>query len=137
MIEYLPEPHLMLVSRGEEEASAFMVMSVMSFFYCAMSTKVGYEPNDQKYLGSLIATTPAGEVRQVARVLRANCPMNSALPGNSWFISPHLSPCPLCLSHTTWKVVPLLNSKPSYLFSQMASSDAHQLQATSSICSTS
>ena len=48
MIEYLPEPHLMLVSRGEEEASAFMVMSVMSFFHCAMSTKVGYEPNDQK-----------------------------------------------------------------------------------------
>ena len=27
-----PEPHLMLVSRGEEEASTFMVMSVISFF---------------------------------------------------------------------------------------------------------
>ena len=80
MIEYLPEPHLMLVSRGEEEASAFMVMSVMSFFHCAMSTK--------KYLGSLIATTPAGELLQVARVLRANCPMNQR---PAWQLLVHLS----------------------------------------------
>ena len=70
----------MLVSRGEEEASAFMVMSVMSFFHCAMSTK--------KYLGSLIATTPAGELRQVARVLRANCPMNLR---PAWQLLVHLS----------------------------------------------
>ena len=70
----------MLVSRGEEEASTFMVMSVMSFFHCALSTK--------KYLGSLIATTPVGGLRQVARVLRANCPMNQR---PAWKLLFHLS----------------------------------------------